>query len=313
MKVLAVMMTVLIASVVMAGCASSGSDEDDASIEGRVQEDFELDAGRGAISGLLVDDRFRPLHLTADPQTEFQAAGFILLQETGQEVRTNENGEFSFVNLEPGTYTLRITAEGYESVPESVAVESGVFNEVTPMIHRVTSEGSSIVTQEFSVFKACEATLIVIGSPVPCTLDMSGDTDRDRFVADYSEFENATYLVTEFLANQQGFYEIRVNNQQGCGGNYAIEEIVDGDYIKIINEIDVAREENHLTCGNEAWTNEGAFGTILYVDGIGKQETTEAGFPTFGAGVYFAVEGKFVQSVFVGEPEVDLDSYCVLC
>ena len=307
MRTPAVLVALCVACVALAGCSDGGDSSGQKALEGKVGEDFQLREGRGAIVGLLVDDRFRPIHLSDEPRSA-QVEGFVLLKETGQEVTTSENGEFSFVDLEPGMYELRATVAGHEALPQTVTVTEGVFAEATLVARREVSADGSIITQEFTVFKACEATLVVIGGAVPCTLDLSGDTDRDNFDADYSGF-NATYLVTEFLANQQGFYEIRVRNgTSNCGGNFAIEEVVDGRYLKIVNQLGVAREENPLTCGNVAWNNTGAFNTIMFVDGIGKQEGLG-----FGAGVFFAIEGKFVQSVFVGKPERDVESYCVLC
>ena len=32
-----------------------------------------------------------------------------------------------------------------------------------------------------------------------------------------------------------------------------------------------------------------------------------------GVGTDFGVKAKFLQSVFLGEPDVDLESYCALC
>jgi len=37
------------------------------------------------------------------------AAATVKLQETGQQVLTDQNGDFRFTNLCPGTYTLEIT------------------------------------------------------------------------------------------------------------------------------------------------------------------------------------------------------------
>lgn len=311
----ALLVAALLLTVALAGCTKDKADDDPKTIDGKVGDDFVLGAGFGAITGLLVDDRYRPIHLRAEPAGPAQKEGFILLQETGQQVGTNENGEFTFVDLEPGSYRLRVTAEGHEAVPQTVTVVEGEFAEASLVARRMVSTDGSIVTNEFTVFKACEATLIVIGSPVPCTADLSGDTDRDSFIANYAEFEDATYMVTEFLANQAGFYEIRLGSNGtigGCGSNYAIDEIVDGRYLKIINKLGEPREENHLTCGNVAWENDDWFRTILYVDGVGKGILPVFG-GGFGFGVYFAIEGKFIHSVFRGEPEEPIESYCAIC
>lgn len=305
-----VLCSLVLVVTVLSGCTDADDPEDPLVVD---PETFSHEEGKGAIAGLLVDDRFRPIHLTDDPRTEFQARGFVLLQETGEQVRTTENGEFTLVDLPPGTYTVRVQAEGHEAAPRAVTVEPGVFNEAVVQARRVFDDTSSILTQEYNVFKPCEFTLIVIGIPFDCTFDFSGDSARDAFTTNYTSFPQATWLVTEFKANQAGNYEIRIGEEVGSStGNYAIEEIVEGDYTKIVVEKNGTATENLYGETNRVWTNENGFTTILYVDGTGKGALPVFG-GGFGFGVFVAVEGKFLQSLFLGEPEVDLDSYCLLC
>ena len=46
----------------------------------------------------------------------------IVLNETGTLTTSNENGRFNYSGLEPGSYTLTIRAEGYETSEKNVEV-----------------------------------------------------------------------------------------------------------------------------------------------------------------------------------------------
>lgn len=187
-------------AVVLAGCASeSGADEPAEVVD---PDSFELETGKGAIDGLLVDDRFRPIDLqpAGAVQNEFQTAGFILVQETGQQVQTNENGEFSVIDLEPGTYTLRLSADGIEAAPERVTVQEGLFNEAQIIGRRTAGTEDVIITQEHAAFVSCFSNFVAYSFALECTNDQSGDTDRADWIVDNSEFNGTLeYVVIEVL------------------------------------------------------------------------------------------------------------------
>src|SRR5690606_8070286 len=46
----------------------------------------------------------------------------VLMMETGQEVQTDRIGYFQFVDVKPGTYTLKISGVGYQSTEKQVVV-----------------------------------------------------------------------------------------------------------------------------------------------------------------------------------------------
>lgn len=291
---------IMMSAVMLAGCADEGSD--DVQVEDVDPDTFQLAAGKGALQGLVLDDRFRPI-----------ADAFVLLQPAGITTDANGDGEFTFVDLEPGKYTIRVQAEGHEAVPQTVTVVEGVFEEVQVVARRVLSAGGTILTQEFSVFIPCGVNFVAGGTNADCTADLSGDSERSSFSADYSEYgANVTYMVTEMLASQQGFYEVRVRPPGVSGGNdnYAVNEVKEGDYLKMVNQRGVVNEVDQITGTNAPWENDGSFNTILFVDGALKGETPAN---CCGIGPYFGVKAQFVQSVFIGEPEVALDTYCALC
>ena len=170
------------------------------------------------------------------------------------------------------------------------------------------------MTTEYSVFIPCAIDYIANGNVIDCTLDQSGDSFRAGFLSNYTSYANVTYLVTEMKANQVGNYEVRIrptDHDQGPDDNYAVMEIVESDYLRIVHKLgEVAHEPYELTGNNQAWNNTEEFLTILYVDSIGKNAGDTG---TFGVGVDVGIRAKFVQSVFVGEPVADIATYCVLC
>ena len=56
-----------------------------------------------------------------------KAAAFVsvVIKSTQKGVLTDENGEFTFHRLKPGTYTLQVSLTGYETAEQSVTVQAG--------------------------------------------------------------------------------------------------------------------------------------------------------------------------------------------
>jgi hypothetical protein len=297
----AVLLAALVAALALAGCSDGGGEGGTGTTGGATTGP--LESGKGAISGLLINDVFRPV-----------PGGLVLIQELGLTATSDSSGQFVFTDLEPGSYLLRVQADGHEAAPQSVDVREGEYAEAELIARRVASDGGRIITNEFSVFVSCNVNAVVIGLPFDCTLDQSGDSDRSAFTSNYTDVSGITYMVTEMRANQVGNYEVRIrptDHDQGPEGNYAVMEVVDSDYMRIVNKLgEAAHDPYELTGGNAAWENTDEFLTILYVDSLGKNAGDTG---TFGAGVDVGIKAKFVQSVFVGEPDVDLETYCVLC
>lgn len=316
----------LMAAPLLSGCFGGDEDEPVPAGTGNESGDAtvtrqELAADRGAIAGLLVDDRFRPI-----------PNGRILLQETGDTARANANGEFQFVDLKAGEYTLRATVEGHEAQPKTVDVTAGEYAEIDIMARRVVSEGGHIVTQEFTVFIPCAADFVANGIVWNCLLDLSGDTYRPGFTANYTNTTNVTYLVTEMKANQVGRYTVQVREDDGSssgGDRYAVARVVDSDYVKIVNKVNETNEEHNGQNNNVPWTNDRQFQTIMFFEGEYKDEVDgisqncpdvpdtpppapNPNCPSRGVGAAFGIKARFVQSLFIGEPDVDIANYRTL-
>ena len=64
---------------------------------------------------------------------------------------------------------------------------------------------------------------------------------------------------------------------------------------------------------NQVWKNDCDLHTILFTDSQFREELQGAGAPVCcGVGAHFGIEAKFVQSLFLGEPALPIDSYSTL-
>src|SRR5699024_386483 len=71
-------------------------------------------AQTGSITGKVTNEKGEPVP-TAN----------VLLMETNQGAATNLEGEYTISNVDPGTYTLRVTFVGYKDYKTKVTVEAG--------------------------------------------------------------------------------------------------------------------------------------------------------------------------------------------
>jgi hypothetical protein len=312
----ALLTVLLVGSFALAGCSGgggSGEGEGDGTTP-------PLQAGKGAISGLLINDVFRPV-----------PGGLVLIQELGLTVTSDASGQFSFTDLEPGSYLLRVQADGHEAVPQRVEVREKEYAEVELMARRVVSQAGTIITTEYSVFVPCAVAAPAATANPPCMADLSGDTDRFAFYANYTQYgDQASYLVTEMKANrevspQSGALKVVVRTETGGDPYWASAFITQGDYIRIVMPLGGLSEQDTEN-RNQVWNNTRAMQVALFPQGSFKGETQQAldtgcqpdpadvtCFESRGIGAQFGVRAKFVQSLFIGEPEVDIETYCVLC
>jgi hypothetical protein len=284
----AIVMSLVMVAVVFAGCADSGGPKENEVVEGKVGEkDGVLSAGKGAIEGLLVDDAFRPLELTDTPQSTYQFSGFLFIQELALQIQTNENGEFTILDVEPGSYRLRPQVDGHDGGTQRITVKSGEFTEVTVQLQRKASTSSTIITEEYTGFTPCALPVIVFNC-----LDASADSWRPGPEGlDYTTIDGITYVVLEMRVNKEGdfFYQLQSGNSGNVytdGGNYAkgifYNEALVSDPIE----------------GARPWNNVAGWDAIFFLDGNTQAE--------------FATKSQFMISLFINEPSLDLDSYALI-
>jgi hypothetical protein len=103
----------LLLTALLAGCAGGGGNDPP---NGPTPADVDVDAasGRGAISGVVVDESIRPL---ADVAVELVAEG--------RNATTGEDGLFAFEDLEPGFYAMRASLPFFLSAQVTADVVAG--------------------------------------------------------------------------------------------------------------------------------------------------------------------------------------------
>jgi hypothetical protein len=119
-------------------------------------------------------------------------------------------------------------------------------------------------------------------------------------------------------ANKDDRYEVQLRSGE-CpegvdGGYYAVSQFA-GDYTKLVMPLNGTSEQHaELSYGpNVPWENQCSIDTILFSDSQFREELQENGVPVCcGVGAHFGIKAKFVQSLFIGEPEVDIATYGVL-
>ncbi len=313
-----IVMTLLVATL-LAGC-TNGSQRamGPQGVDGCASEDcgdIQLEGGKGAITGLVYDDRLRPI-----PEAS------VLLLPLGIKAATNGNGEFGFVGLDPGIYTLRIDKERHEASPKRVDVIAGQFTDAIIEARRTAGEESLILTQEFAVFIPCALAYIVDGHVMGCGTDLSGENERFKFRSDYSSIKTATHLVTEVQMNQKSDWHIQVradDNSSAGGSRYAVATIHDKDYLRVLNSIGVVNKDHNEHENNHPWRNEGPVATVVFFIGALQRELSGAGSSVgailgmpnpvcCGVGIRLGSQATIVQSLFIGEPQTDLETYALL-
>ena len=291
-------------SALLAGC-SGGSTDDTAT--GDVTSDAALKEGRGAINGLLVDDVYRPI-----------PGATVLLQGAGLTATTDDSGEFQFLDLLPASYVAITSAERHEAAPINVDVVVGQYADLEIRARRIFSENGRTITSEYSVFVPCAIDYVANGNVLDCTGDQSGDTFRAGYTSDYTPYnKTATYLIVEMKANKADRYEVQLredNGDSGGGERYAVAQF-EGDYLRMQFKVGETNTVYNGQDNNVPFNVTKPIALILFADSTGREEiqgVDPTGFICCGVGAHFGIKAKFIQTLFLGPPEVEIDHYCVL-
>lgn len=101
------------AFALLAGCSGSPASEP-ADVED-IDYGVEATATTGVIRGVVYDDAIRPVQNV-----------LVSIATLGRNATTGQNGEFGFAGLEPGTYFLQASKQGYTTIQTSTEVVAGV-------------------------------------------------------------------------------------------------------------------------------------------------------------------------------------------
>jgi hypothetical protein len=303
----AALVALLAAAAALAGCAGG-----EAPAEVAAADRPELAVGRGAIAGLLVDDRYRPLHLTDQPAGEYDVPGFILVVETGEQLATDAEGLFSVLDLAPGSYTLRPAVERHEGAPQRVEVLAGQYAEVDLLVRRVMDAGrDTVIVHDDTLLITCSVQVLdghfTVGRL--CHGDVSGEEGTNWVDYNYTEFGPIAAVVVEARSTKPMDFEVWLTRKTNLVDSPALYGKVygyDSDYIRVAaaNGTEVGRFGGSMLDAMDlrVWTN---------VNGPGTQEADQASGLPVGADFTFVAEVRIVVSAFLEMPE-DLDTYALL-
>ncbi|MEA3189785.1 MAG: Carboxypeptidase regulatory-like domain [Thermoplasmata archaeon] len=309
-----------LAVLLLAGCSSPA-----ATVETGTSQPV-LEAGKGAVTGIVIDDVYRPI-----PGAQ------VVLFPLGLLATADQSGQFGFTDLEPGPYELQVQAKAHEASPAPVDVKEGEYSEVEVQARRVFSDDGRIVTLQYSFFQPCaESAVLVSTIHGYCFLDESGDSYRPGLEGlDFSGYgANLTFVVAEMTVNQPDDYVLVMRCDDGSSfgcGEYVRSDTNGAAYAKAI----IRNGTNHqMTPDSINYTVEDPMEVLVFFYGTGRHETTDVLQPVgcaspvqptnplngkpalcrefYGAGHRFAVEGNIVLTLFIGEPQLDIESYGVL-
>lgn len=210
MRAIAALMLVATA---MAGCSDGAppADVDDGTYDGFEKPPVTDDTG--LIRGVVVSEAIVPL-----------AGATVTIQQTQQEVKTNENGAFLFGGLEAGSYLLRVHALGYETVQSSVQVEAGVAE--PPVVRILLPADPSGMPyhkdHHFTGFIWCGLNYVAVCGGLR---DFAGFGD-DTYSELYDTDRDITHLQSEmFWQNTQ-----RLGDSFSVAHRFATQEQFDGGF-----------------------------------------------------------------------------------
>lgn len=141
-----VLVVVLLSMALLAGCASE---------KPKTPEGIQLltapppEAGKGSISGVVVDEAIRPL-----------GAANITVSGQGETATTDDGGLFLVTNLEPGLYTLTASRGGYLPIQTTAEVQAGQTAKVRIVLARDLTPQPYHTTLAFDWYDEAGVTLV---------------------------------------------------------------------------------------------------------------------------------------------------------
>jgi hypothetical protein len=159
-------LAVLLCAAALAGCANSGTPEDEIPDPGFEDIDLKVTETTGAIRGIVVDERIVPI-----------PGAMVVATGAGQEktAETDEEGRFVFAGLEPGTYFLAASSPLHKGSQTSAEVVAGVAEPPLTriLLERLFAQEPFVEQQKFDGFIQCNQAGVYYSS-APCITDFTG-------------------------------------------------------------------------------------------------------------------------------------------
>lgn len=112
------------------------------------------------LSGVYLIGQTKISGIVKDSSTEREIYNLnVLMVETGESVRTDRIGYFQFVDVQPGTYTIRISGVGYQTIERKTQVEGSVPVDMGDIlvVYNPSRESMGIITLSDDELEADES------------------------------------------------------------------------------------------------------------------------------------------------------------
>lgn len=223
-------------------------------------------------------------HVIEDGTEENIAFAAVLIVETGEGTTSNEEGQFVFSNLAPGTYNLRVTAMGYETMTKEVVVN----RDYTAVVHfKLKADNFMIdevvVSANRNEINRKDAPVVVSVAALPL-FEAVNSVDLAK------SLNYVTGLRVENNCQNCGFPQVRINGLEGpysqvlinsrpivsaLSGVYGLEQIP----VNMIERVEVVRGGGSALFGANAV---GGTVNIITKDPVSNSFSLTSNFAGYG-------------------------------
>jgi len=255
-----------------------------------------LAAGKGAIAGLLIDDVYRPI-----------AGGLVFVEAAGLTATTDAEGQFTFSDLGPGSYTLIANAAGHEAAPLAVDVRAGAYADAEIEARRLFSANGTVLTTQTMEFVPCQAATPIGPLSADCIADLSGDASPSGGLMFRGTGDEA--FVVEAKTSQPADYQLRVwCNDDGAGASTRGT----GDPLRLAwrhgNGTAAEANANSTRPGVHLWPRDCKdLSVFMDYEGLDPAGLGAMGFG--GVGAQVGVKETFLLTEFLGDVPDNLADY----
>lgn len=191
----------------------------------------------GAISGTIWNDVNEDGEIAGTGEGRIEGVTVELINEDGDvvaTVTTDDQGNYSFTEVAPGEYTIRVVApEGYDQTSDPVRGTAEPGLEVTVTVE----EGETTTAQDFGFVETPETPVEPEPQPGSVTGTVWNDNDEDQSIGNG---EGGIADVTVELVDSEG--NVVATTTTNSRGDYSFEDVEAGEYTVRVNTDDSAEQ-----------------------------------------------------------------------
>lgn len=276
------MLSLAVIAVALAGCSDAAAPAQQADeFSDELDEQLQATDSTGVIRGVVVDNAIVPV-VGAD----------IRLVGAQAKTTSNDNGQFGFGGLEPGTYFMEVSKLGFIPAQQSVEVQAGVEDPpvVRVLLQRDESFNPYSSTRQHTGYYQCGLAFVVVcGAP---NLLLGEGTAPDSSTWTFYFEKAPTYWQTEMVwdSTQEVSPDLRLEVEaldSGCTGALLIENQLGPSPLKI------AANETGLSSRSVGGDECGLYHSIFAGDILEQAHCDYWVVPIVKCGIGFAIEQEF--------------------